>query len=100
MEQPRGRNPPWWRPSTTCTRAGIPHVVERDIRHRMWSKLMLNDGINQTCMAYGGTYGSAVEPGSEQRRSFVAAMCETLAVGQAEGVALTERDLTQMVQSK
>ena len=100
MEQPRGRNPPWWRPSTTRTRAGIPHVVERDIRHRMWSKLMLNDGINQTCMAYGGTYGSAVEPGSEQRRSFVAAMRETLAVGQAEGVALTERDLTQMVQSK
>lgn len=79
-------------------RAGIPHVAERDIRHRMWSKLMLNDGISQTCMAYGGTYGSAVEPGSEQRRSFVAAMREMLAVGQAEGVALTERNLTQMVQ--
>ena len=38
------------------TRCGIAHTVEDDIAHRMWAKLMLNDGINQTCMAYGGTY--------------------------------------------
>ena len=44
------------------TRCGIAHTVEDDIAHRMWAKLMLNDGINQTCMAYGGTYGSATEP--------------------------------------
>ena len=61
------------------------------------AKLMLNDGINQTCMAYGGTYGSATEPGSEQRRCFVSAMRETLAVANAEGIELTEADLTQMV---
>lgn len=54
-------------------------------------------GINQTCMAYGGTYGSATEPGSEQRRCFVSAMRETLAVANAEGIELTEADLTQMV---
>ena len=35
------------------TRCGIAHTVEDDIAHRMWAKLMLNDGINQTCMAYG-----------------------------------------------
>ena len=79
------------------TRCGIAHTVESDIAHRMWAKLMLNDGINQTCMAYGGTYGSATEPGSEQRRCFVSAMRETLAVANAEGVELTEADLTQMV---
>lgn len=79
------------------TRCGIAHTVEADIAHRMWAKLMLNDGINQTCMAYGGTYGSATEQGSEQRRCFVAAMRETLAVANAEGVELTEADLTQMV---
>ena len=43
------------------TRCSIAHTVEHDISHRMWAKLMLNDGINQTCMAYGGTYGSATE---------------------------------------
>ncbi len=48
-------------------------------------------------MAYGGTYGSATEPGSEQRRCFVSAMRETLAVANAEGIELTEADLTQMV---
>lgn len=78
------------------TRCGIAHTVESDIAHRMWAKLMLNDGINQTCMAYGGTYGSATEPGSEQRRCLVSAMRETLAVANAEGVELTEADLTQM----
>ena len=77
-------------------RAGIPHVVEADIRHRMWTKLMLNVGINQTCMAYGGTYGTASEPGSEQNRCFVAAMREALAVARAEGVGVTEGDLAQM----
>ena len=76
------------------TRCGIAHTVESNIAHRMWAKLMLNDGINQTCMAYGGTYGSATEPGSEQRRCFVSAMRETLAVANAEGVELTEADLT------
>ena len=79
------------------TRCGIAHTVEADIAHRMWAKLMLNDGINQTCMAYGGTYGSATEQGSEQRRCFVSAMRETLAVANAEGIELTEADLTQMV---
>ena len=79
------------------TRCGIAHTVEHDIAHRMWAKLMLNDGINQTCMAYGGTYGSATEQGSEQLRSFVSAMRETLAVANAEGIELTEEDLTQMV---
>ena len=77
-------------------RAGIPHVVEAGIRRRMWVKLMLNVGINQTCMAFGGTYGTASEPGSEQNRCFVAAMREALAVARAEGVDVTEADLAQM----
>ena len=77
-------------------RAGIPHVVEAGIRRRMWVKLMLNVGINQTCMAFGGTYGTASEPGSEQNRCFVAAMREALAVARAEGVDVTEADLVQM----
>lgn len=77
-------------------RAGIAHVVEADPLRRMWVKLMLNVGINQTCMAYGGTYGSASEPQSEQNRCFVAAMREALAVAQAEGINVGERDLAQM----
>ena len=77
------------------TRAGITHVVEADPLRRMWVKLMLNVGINQTCMAYGGTYGSVSAPG-EQQRCFIAAMREALAVGRAEGIDLTEEDLAGM----
>ena len=77
------------------TRAGVPHVVEQDIWHRLWTKLMLNAGINQTCMAYGCGYGAASRPG-EENRCFVAAMREVLAVGRAEGIDLTERDLSEM----
>lgn len=77
-------------------RAGIAYAIEPDARRRQWVKLMLNVGINQTCMVYQGTYGSACEPGSEQNRCFVAAMREALAVGRAEGVEVSEEDLTQM----
>ena len=79
-------------------RAGISHTVENDIVRRMWTKLMLNVGLNQTCMVYGGTYGSVLEPGGEQLRCFVAAMREARAVAEAEGVGLTEADLSQMVE--
>lgn len=77
-------------------RAGITHVLEEDIRRRMWVKLMMNVGINQTCMVYGGTYGSALAD-SEQNRCLIAAMREAKAVANAEGIALTEDDLNEMV---
>lgn len=77
-------------------RAGISHAVEEDIRRRQWVKFMLNVGLNQTCMVYGGTYGSIAAPG-EQNRCFIAAMREAIAVAHAEGVDLDEGDLVQMV---
>lgn len=80
------------------SRAGVAHVVEADIRHRVWAKLMLNVGVNQVCMAFGGTYGSASEPGGEQNRCMVAAMREARAVANAEGVDVTEADLAAMVE--
>lgn len=80
------------------SRAGIAHVVEPDIKRRMWTKLMMNVGVNQTCMVYGGTYGSATGRGSEQRRSLVAAMREARVVANAEGIAIAESDLSQMVE--
>lgn len=76
-------------------RAGIDHVVEDDALKRQWTKLMLNVGVNQTCMAFGGTYGSVSAPG-EQNRTFIAAMREVIAVAGIEGVALTEVDLSSM----
>ena len=76
-------------------RTGISHAVEKDIRRRMWAKLMMNVGINQTCMVYGGTYGTALSDG-EQNRCLVAAMREAKAVANAEGI-ITEGDLNEMI---
>ncbi|MGN0070837.1 MAG: ketopantoate reductase family protein [Atopobiaceae bacterium] len=77
------------------TQAGIAHVVEADIRYRMWAKFMLNVGINQTCCAFGASYGDVYEDEtSELWRTFISAMREVVALAQAEGVALTEKDLS------
>ena len=75
-------------------RTGVPYVVEKDIRHRMYSKWMLNCGLNQTCMVFDTTYGGAVEEGSLAMAVFYAAMRETMLVANAEGASLTEEDVT------
>ena len=71
----------------------VPFVVASDIEYRIWSKLMLNVGINQTCMIYGTTYSGALKPGSEANRTLISAMREVIALANAEGIPLTEKDL-------
>ncbi len=75
----------------------LPHVVEEDILYRMWGKFMLNVGVNQTCMVYGTTYAGVLEPG-EPNRTTIAAMREVIALANAEGVALSEKDLNQYIE--
>ncbi|MGN0084081.1 MAG: ketopantoate reductase family protein, partial [Atopobiaceae bacterium] len=62
------------------SQAGIAHVAEEDIRYRMWAKLMLNVGINQTCCAFGASYGDVyADETSELWRTFISAMREVVA---------------------
>ncbi len=75
-----------------CGRAGIACEVPEDILHRQWSKWMLNVGANQTCAAYSTGY-RGIQKGGERREEFLAAMREAMAVANAEGIALTEREL-------
>ncbi len=75
-------------------RTGVPYILEKDIRHRMYSKWMLNCGLNQTCMVFETTYGGVVEEGSLPMAIFYAAMRETLLVANAEGAHLTEEDVS------
>lgn len=74
-------------------RAAVPYKVEDDIMRRMWNKLMLNVGINQTCMVFDCGYGGAVVPGSLEYMTFVSAMRETMLCANAEGIDLSEDDL-------
>ena len=74
----------------------LPYVVEEDILHRMWSKFMLNVGVNQICMVYGTDYAGALAFG-EPNRTMIAAMREVIAVANAEGIKLSEADLNEYI---
>ena len=77
-------------------KADLKYVVEDDIIHRMWAKFMLNVGANQTCMVYGTNYGGIILE-EEPHYIFVAAMREVIAVAAAEGITLTEDELSMYV---
>lgn len=53
---------------------------------------MLNVGVNQTVAAIEGTFHD-VQIEGEAREMMVDAMREVITVGQAEGIALSEKDL-------
>lgn len=74
----------------------LPYVVEEDILHRLWSKFMLNVGVNQTCMVYNTNYAGVLTYG-EANRTMIAAMREVIAVANAEGIKLSEADLNQYI---
>ena len=74
-------------------RIRMPYTVEEDIGRRLWSKLMLNVGINQACMVYEANYGECLNPKSEAYRTMIAAMREVIAVARCEGIAIGEDDL-------
>lgn len=76
----------------------LPYKKEEDIMHRLYSKWMLNVGINQTCMVFGCDYGQALAYGSMERLSFIAAMREAKLVAGYEGIKITEEDLEAYVQ--
>lgn len=71
----------------------INTVVEKDILHRMWGKFMMNVGLNQTCFVHGATYGD-VQTEGESRSLMVAAMKEVIPLAAAEGVQLSDDDIT------
>lgn len=72
--------------------AGVPYERDPDILHRLWSKFMLNVGVNQVVMVHQGTYGTIQRPGPERDR-MIAAMREVIALSRLEGVPVTEEDL-------
>lgn len=75
---------------------GIPYTVEEDIFRRIWSKWMLNVGLNQVVMAEEGTYATTQVEGPPRER-MKAAMREVIVLSQKTGVNLTEKDLEEYV---
>ena len=77
-------------------RSDVPFQIDSDIRHRLWSKFMLNVGVNQVVMAAEGTYATVQRAGAARER-MIAAMREVIALAQLEGVCVTEDDLRYYV---
>ena len=69
----------------------LPYEVREDITHDMWNKLMMNVGINQTCMVYEATYGEALHK-SPAKDDLKSAMYEVIKIANLEGINLTEED--------
>lgn len=72
--------------------AKIPYTIDEDIIYRMWGKFMLNVGINQVCMMYETTYSGALAEG-DANDTLIGAMQEVIEIGNAEGVALSQKDV-------
>ncbi|MDD3278861.1 MAG: ketopantoate reductase family protein [Lachnospiraceae bacterium] len=74
----------------------MPYTEDVDIMRRMWSKFMLNVGVNQTCMVYETNYHGCLVSG-EANRTLIAAMREVIALANAEGIDLCEKDLNEYI---
>lgn len=72
-------------------RIHMPYIHDKNIMHRIWGKFMLNVGVNQVCMAYGATYRQALAD-TEENRVMLAAMNEVIAIANAEGIDLSQKD--------
>ena len=77
-------------------KTGFPYTLEEDIKHRLWSKFMLNVGVNQVIMIYEGNYGTVQKTG-EARELMKAAMREVIQLAQKEDVDVSEKDLIEYV---
>ncbi|MBE6071881.1 MAG: ketopantoate reductase family protein [Clostridium butyricum] len=74
----------------------LPYTREENIKHRLYSKWMLNVGVNQVVMVNKGTYKTVQEEG-KPREMMKAAMREVIAIAQKEHVSVTEEDLNSYV---
>lgn len=73
---------------------GQAYEVKENIVQAMWSKFLLNVGVNQACMVYETTYAGVLEEG-EIRENMIAAMREVLLIAEADGVDIGEANLQQ-----
>lgn len=74
-------------------RVGIAYECPPDMQRKLWSKFMLNCGVNQVAMVCGANYGGLQQPG-RAREMMLAAMREVMCISQKAGIGLTEQDIS------
>ena len=79
--------------ATLLDRAGLKYEIRSDIKHDLWTKLMLNTGVNQTLAVLGGSFATIQQDLHNSRKLMCAAMEEVRTVAKPEGVLITEADI-------
>ncbi|MDI9509970.1 MAG: ketopantoate reductase family protein [Bacillota bacterium] len=77
-------------------KVGMPYTLEEDIKRRVWSKFMLNVGVNQAVMIYEGTYKTVQKPG-KARELMQNAMKEVIILAEKENINITKEDFDYYV---
>lgn len=75
----------------------LPYRTEANILYRIWTKWMLNVGINQTCAAFDTNYGETLSPGKPYD-TFIAAMQEVIELSKLEGVNINPEDIQKWIE--
>ncbi|MDX8339869.1 ketopantoate reductase family protein [Draconibacterium sp. IB214405] len=70
----------------------LPYEINNRMKHKLWSKWMLNVGINQT-VAYFNATNDLVQKSGEARNMMIDTMKEAIAVANKEGVNLSQDDI-------
>ncbi|CAM3060265.1 ketopantoate reductase family protein [Sporolactobacillus spathodeae] len=73
-------------------KVSIPYEIPEHMMHKMWSKLMVNTGVNQSTAVFATNYGGIQVPG-KPRDTVIAAMKEVVKVANSEGVNLQESEI-------
>lgn len=71
---------------------GLFPDARTDIMRHMWSKFMLNCGVNQAAAVYETNYGG-LQTFGPPRTAMLAAMGEVMSISQKTGVDLTQKDI-------
>ncbi len=78
-------------------KASLKYEISADIKHQLFSKWMLNVGVNQSCAYYGVGYGGIQKEG-EPREAMYRAMREAQAVAKFCGVTLSDAEITKWIE--
>lgn len=70
----------------------MPYEINNQMATKLWSKLMVNVGINQT-VAYFNTTNKAVQREGEELEMMLGAMQEVLEIAKKEGIKLNESEI-------
>ncbi len=70
----------------------MPYEINNQMAIKLWSKLMINVGVNQTVAYFSGT-NQTIQKESPEREMMIAAMKEVQMVAEKEGIILEDKEV-------